>query len=208
MQRDTQAREAQLRQALDAVRLISVQAAGPEAYSVKPYVYVDYGSTPKGQVQAQAEARHRERALLLQTLKEHVPQLELQDCLLVETKPMYDYRFIRRANLSRMDAYDLTYTRESGSGFSFTLHAADKDAVILEQQRGGKQLSEHTDSALVFHTSITDGMQAFVLKQRLQELINRCKLGDSYKARSNLPEQAVAPAVRVEPPARPRKLAP
>lgn len=186
-QRAARQQQAQLQLALEAVREIVVLAAGPEAFSPAPYVFVDFDETIQGRRIAAEASRRKERELLLQMLKDHVQQVELQGCLLVETKRMYEYRFLRTARLNELDAYNVTYTRQDGGGFAFVLKSDSKHAVLYQQQRGGAQLSEHFGNEIVFHTTITDGMQAFVLKQRLQELINRCKLGDAYKAGADLP---------------------
>ncbi|AGW14084.1 hypothetical protein [Megalodesulfovibrio gigas] len=199
-QRAGEQRKAQLQQALEAARHIVVQAAGPQAVRPVLFVFVDYEKTPHGKRHLEEAQRRKERELLLQMLKEHVQQVELQGCELVETTRMFEYRFRRTARLSELDAYGVTYTRQDGGGFSFTLKSPAKQAVLFQQHRGTAQLSEQYGDEIVFRTTITDGMQAFVLKQRLQELINRCKLGNGYKAGADLPEMAATPMVRQEGP--------
>lgn len=168
-----------------------------------PLIFVDFNKTPTGIRLAEEARRQREKELLLQTLKDHVKQVALEECTLVEAKGMFNYRFIRRADLSKLDAYNVTYARRETGVFSFSLKSPGEDVVEFLQERDGKSISEHLDNEIVFRTSITDGMQAFVLKQRLQELINRCRLGDDYKARSHLPD--VRDAVRMEGPMRLRR---
>lgn len=199
-QRAGEQRKAQLQQALEAARHVVVQAAGPQAFRPALFVFVDYEKTPHGKRRLEEAQRRRERELLLQMLKEHVQQVELQGCELVETTRMFEYRFRRTARLSQLDAYNVTYTRQDGGGFSFTLKSTAKQAVLFQQHRGAAQLSEQYGDEIVFRTTITDGMQAFVLKQRLQELINRCKLGNGYKAGADLPEMVATPAIRQEGP--------